>query len=92
MGGDPCVGQHYRPRRTGLELALSTVDVSVDDIDLVANCHPHFDHCGGNAFFAGKPILTQATERLGHEPVDPPQDRPGHPSVLPAVTQDYLTT
>jgi hypothetical protein len=48
MGGDPGVDQHYRPRRTGLELALSTVDVSVDDIDLVANCHLHFDHCGGN--------------------------------------------
>jgi hypothetical protein len=62
MGGDPWVDQHYRPRRTGLELALSTVDVSVDDIDLVANCHLHFDHCGGNAFFAGKPILTQASE------------------------------
>ncbi|MGZ4587371.1 MAG: MBL fold metallo-hydrolase [Mycobacteriaceae bacterium] len=62
MGGDPSVGQHYRPRRTGPELALSTVDVSVDDIDLVANCHLHFDHCGGNAFFAGKPILSQGTE------------------------------
>jgi N-acyl homoserine lactone hydrolase len=62
MGGDPWVDQHYRPRRTGLEQALSSVDASVDDVDLVANCHLHFDHCGGNASFAGKPILTQVSE------------------------------
>ena len=54
MGGDPWVDQHYRPRRTGLAQALSRVDASVDDIEIVANCHLHFDHCGGNAFFANK--------------------------------------
>jgi N-acyl homoserine lactone hydrolase len=62
MGGDSWVNQHYRPRRTVLDQALRSVDANVDDIDLVANCHLHFDHCGGNAFFAGKPIFTQASE------------------------------
>jgi N-acyl homoserine lactone hydrolase len=62
MGGDPWVDQHYRPRRTDLEQALRSVDTSVHDIALVANCHLHFDHCGSNALFAGKPIFTQASE------------------------------
>ena len=98
MGGDPWVDQHYRPRRTSLELALSAVDVSVDDIDLVANCHLHFDHCGGNAFFSGKPILTQASELVAArtvvdytlaELIDTPGTRyeelAGEAEVLPGV-------
>ena len=81
-----------------LELALSTVDVSVDDIDLAANCHLHFDHCGGNAFFAGKPILTQASELVSArtvvdytmaELIDTPGNRyeelAGEAEVLPGV-------
>jgi N-acyl homoserine lactone hydrolase len=55
------VNQHYRPRRTVLDQALRSVDANADDVDVVANCHVHFDHCGGNAFFAGKPIFTQAS-------------------------------
>lgn len=62
MGGDPSVDQHYRPRRTELGRALRSAGAGVDDIDLVANCHLHFDHCGGNARFPGKPIFTQASE------------------------------
>jgi len=34
----------------------------MDEIKIVANCHLHFDHCGGNPLFAGLPIVTQATE------------------------------
>ena len=56
MEGDFLVDQRCRPRRTGLAQALSSVGASVDDLDLVANCHLHFDDCGGNAFFASKPI------------------------------------
>ena len=31
-------------------------------IDLVVNTHLHFDHCGGNHLFAGKPIYVQRRE------------------------------
>jgi N-acyl homoserine lactone hydrolase len=62
MGEDPWVDGHYRPRRRPLTDALMRVDALVDDIDLVTNCHLHFDHCGGNPQLAGRPIFTQAVE------------------------------
>ncbi len=31
-------------------------------VDVVVNTHLHFDHCGGNHLFAGKPIHVQRTE------------------------------
>ena len=31
-------------------------------IDIVVNTHLHFDHCGGNHLFAGKPIYVQRRE------------------------------
>jgi N-acyl homoserine lactone hydrolase len=31
-------------------------------IDIVVNTHLHFDHCGGNHLFAGKPIYVQRQE------------------------------
>jgi N-acyl homoserine lactone hydrolase len=34
----------------------------VDGIDVVVNTHLHFDHCGGNHLFAGKPIYVQQLE------------------------------
>jgi N-acyl homoserine lactone hydrolase len=34
----------------------------VDGIDVVVNTHLHFDHCGGNHLFAGKPIYVQRQE------------------------------
>ena len=32
------------------------------DIDMVANCHLHFDHCGGNARLGGIPVFVQTVE------------------------------
>ena len=29
---------------------------------MIVNCHLHFDHCGGNPFFPGRPVLVQRTE------------------------------
>jgi len=52
----------YRPRRIGVQEALSRVGLAVEDIDLVVNCHLHFDHIGGNPAFAGTPIHCQRTE------------------------------
>ncbi|MEO8277582.1 MAG: MBL fold metallo-hydrolase [Thermoanaerobaculia bacterium] len=40
---------------TGQELDLA-------GIDIVVNTHLHFDHCGGNHLFAGKPIYVQRRE------------------------------
>jgi N-acyl homoserine lactone hydrolase len=31
-------------------------------IDIVVNTHLHFDHCGGNHLFAGRPIYVQGRE------------------------------
>ena len=34
---------------------LSEQDFDLAGIDIVVNTHLHFDHCGGNHLFAGKP-------------------------------------
>ena len=78
---DPETEAHYRPRRRPLEAALASAGVTLTDIDLVVNCHLHFDHCGGNALLAGRPILVQATElaaaRRGGHTIDELVDFPG---------------
>jgi N-acyl homoserine lactone hydrolase len=52
----------YRPRRIRIDDALRTTGVAVEDVDVVVNCHLHFDHIGGNPWFAGRPILCQRGE------------------------------
>jgi N-acyl homoserine lactone hydrolase len=37
-------------------------DFELGSIDLVINTHLHFDHCGGNHLFSGKPIYVQRRE------------------------------
>jgi N-acyl homoserine lactone hydrolase len=37
-------------------------DVDLAGIDLVVNTHLHFDHCGGNHLFAGRPVHVQRRE------------------------------
>ncbi|MFD9869445.1 N-acyl homoserine lactonase family protein [Streptomyces niveus] len=59
---DPGTEAHYRPRRRDLRGALYAAGAALDDISLVANCHLHFDHCGGNPLLGGKPILVQDIE------------------------------
>ncbi|MGW0932417.1 N-acyl homoserine lactonase family protein [Streptomyces sp. NPDC002644] len=53
---------HYRPRRRSLRAALTAAGVGLEDIDLVVNCHLHFDHCGGNPALAGRPVVVQRAE------------------------------
>lgn len=43
-------------------LPLNKQDFDIAGIDLVVNTHLHFDHCGGNHLFAGKPIYVQRLE------------------------------
>jgi N-acyl homoserine lactone hydrolase len=62
MGRHPEVDEHYRPRRISLPDALASVGASVDDVDVIANCHLHFDHCGGNPVLTGRSIFVQAVE------------------------------
>lgn len=52
----------YRPRRVPVEEALATVGLSTGDIDMVVNCHLHFDHIGGNPSFPRTPIYCQRRE------------------------------
>ena len=62
IGVSAAVDARYRPRRRALGSALGGAGTTVDDITHVANCHLHYDHCGGNAAFTGRPIFTQRTE------------------------------
>ena len=41
---------------------LNEQNVDLASIDIVVNTHLHFDHCGGNHLFPGKPIYVQQAE------------------------------
>jgi N-acyl homoserine lactone hydrolase len=57
------VDGHYRPHRRDLREALrADAGTGLDEVGVVVNCHLHFDHCGGNALLAGKPVLVQRKE------------------------------
>jgi glyoxylase-like metal-dependent hydrolase (beta-lactamase superfamily II) len=60
--GDADADARYRPTRRSLLQALRSVEIAVDDVRWVANCHLHFDHCGGNPALAGRPIFVQRIE------------------------------
>ena len=47
------------PRLTPLS---AQADFDLAGIDLVVNTHLHFDHCGGNHLFTGRPIYVQRRE------------------------------
>ena len=52
----------YRPRRNDLSALLLREGVSLSDIDVIVNCHLHFDHCGGNFLFPHARFVVQRTE------------------------------
>ena len=62
MGSHPDVDLHYRPRRIGLRKAIAAVGAQISDVRLAANCHLHFDHCGGNPMLTQVPVFVQGTE------------------------------
>jgi N-acyl homoserine lactone hydrolase len=41
---------------------LDAQQIDLARIDIVVNTHLHFDHCGGNHLFAGRPIYVQRRE------------------------------
>jgi N-acyl homoserine lactone hydrolase len=62
MGSHPEVDAYYRPRRIGLPEALAAIGVQIGDLRLAANCHLHFDHCGGNPLLGQVPVVVQDAE------------------------------
>lgn len=60
--GDAEADARYRPTRRPLAGALRSAGVAIDDVRWVANCHLHFDHCGGNPALAGRPVFVQPIE------------------------------
>lgn len=62
MGSDPDVDAYYRPRRRPLAAALASAGFQIEDVEMVVNCHLHFDHCGGNPELGGRTIFTQRVE------------------------------
>lgn len=70
MGGaDEETEAWYRPRRIPIGQALAKVGLAPEDIDIVVNCHLHFDHIGANPAFARRPIHCQRRELdAAHEP------------------------
>jgi N-acyl homoserine lactone hydrolase len=41
---------------------LNEQGFDLDSVDIVVNTHLHFDHCGGNHLFTGRPIYVQRQE------------------------------
>jgi N-acyl homoserine lactone hydrolase len=60
--GDAELDAHYRPVRCPLPDAMRAAGLALDDVRWVANCHLHFDHCGGNPALVGRPIFVQSRE------------------------------
>jgi glyoxylase-like metal-dependent hydrolase (beta-lactamase superfamily II) len=60
--GDAEADARYKPVRRPLDPALREAGIDLGDVRWIANCHLHFDHCGGNPAFAGRPVFVQAVE------------------------------
>ena len=54
--------KELHPAAADLEPRLTALDLDPADVDIVVNTHLHFDHCGGNHRFAGKPFYVQGLE------------------------------
>jgi glyoxylase-like metal-dependent hydrolase (beta-lactamase superfamily II) len=59
---DDRLRQRYAPRGSTVAQVLATVGLEPGDIDLIANCHMHVDHAGGNSTFPDVPIYVQDPE------------------------------
>lgn len=52
----------FRPGRLDLPSLLRNAGVQPGDIEVIVNCHLHFDHCGGNQSFPQARIVVQRAE------------------------------
>jgi len=98
MGRHPDTDSYYRPRLRPLAEALAAAGTRSDQVTMVANCHLHFDHCGGNPLLPGLPVFTQSVEletarqTSGYtlpELIDPPgiryEELSGEAEIMPGV-------
>jgi len=60
--GHPGIDELYSPVQYPIVDALVAHGIRVDDIAAVINTHLHFDHCGENRHFPGRPIYVQRAE------------------------------
>jgi N-acyl homoserine lactone hydrolase len=60
--GNAEIEQQYRPVVRDLHDLLRAGGIEADDVLAIANSHLHFDHCGQNAAFPGRPIHVQSRE------------------------------
>lgn len=60
--GNAKIEAAYRPVIRDLREMLRARGIAADDVTALANSHLHFDHCGQNAAFPGRPIHVQASE------------------------------
>jgi N-acyl homoserine lactone hydrolase len=54
--------QRYLPRGAPVGEVLAAIGLGLGDIDLIANCHLHSDHAGGNSKFPKVPVYVQEAE------------------------------
>ncbi len=54
--------KELHPATADLDPRLTPLELRPGDVDIVVNTHLHFDHCGGNHRFAGKPFYVQGLE------------------------------
>jgi N-acyl homoserine lactone hydrolase len=52
----------YHPRRRTAAEALAAVGIGVADVEVIANCHLHADHAGGNHEFPDIRVVVQRAE------------------------------
>ncbi len=60
--GSDLVDRLFKPARHSLAFQVQAVDVGLSDIQVVINCHLHFDHCGNNRLFLDARFLVQTAE------------------------------
>ncbi len=60
--GSDEIEEAFRPTTRSLPAMLQERGIHPDDVVAIANSHLHFDHCGQNAAFPGRPIHAQAAE------------------------------
>lgn len=66
----PGAEARYRPVRRETRAALAAAGARPEDVMVLANCHLHFDHAGGNHLFPRVPIFAQRREREAVEAPD----------------------
>jgi hypothetical protein len=54
--------EHYHPRQRPVADSLASAGVAPTDIDVIANCHLHADHAGGNYVFPNIRVVVQDPE------------------------------